>query len=382
MVNIIITGDYSPRERLQEIVDTGKTKKLFTDVAPILSISDYNIINFENCIPAKSDKPILKTGPNLKTNKKAVEVLTEVGFHCATLANNHIRDYGDGGVLNVIDACNEYKLDYLGAGQNIIDAQRILYKTINDKNIAIVNFCENEYTIAEEKCAGAAPLNIIDNYRQITEAKSNSDFVIVIIHGGHEHYQLPSPRMQKTYRFFTEVGADVVVNHHQHCYSGYETYKGKYIFYGLGNFCFDSPTLSDSIWNEGYMLQLFLDNNSFDFKLHPYRQFDGEPTLKLMNDIELHKFYRQMYKLNNIISNEESLAIEFENYCEGNKKSRLFSFEPCKNRYIKALQRRGIIPSIMTDIYKRRMLNLFRCESHYDVTTYCLKDKKNENSNT
>ena len=35
------------------------------------------------------------------------------------------------------------------------------------------------------------------------------------------------------------VGADAVVNHHQHCYSGYEVYKDKPVFYGLGNLLFD-----------------------------------------------------------------------------------------------------------------------------------------------
>lgn len=52
------------------------------------------------------------------------------------------------------------------------------------------------------------------------------------MHGGHEHYQLPSLRMQETYRFFIDAGADVVVNHHQHCFSGYEIYNNKYIFMG------------------------------------------------------------------------------------------------------------------------------------------------------
>lgn len=47
-----------------------------------------------------------------------------------------------------------------------------------------------------------------------------------------------------------------MVNHHQHCFSGYEIYNNKYIFYGLGNFCFDNPVKRNSIWNEGYMLSL------------------------------------------------------------------------------------------------------------------------------
>lgn len=101
-----------------------------------------------------------------------------------------------------------------------------------------------------------------------------------LYHGGKEHYQLPTPRMQKDYRFFVDAGADVVINHHQHCYSGYEQYNDKYIFYGLGNFCFES-TLRNSIWNEGYMLKLKFED-IISFELIPYVQCDDKAGVFIM----------------------------------------------------------------------------------------------------
>lgn len=65
--------------------------------------------------------------------------------------------------------------------------------------IGIINFCENEWSIAEEDSAGANPMDFIDNAYQIREAKATHDKVIVIVHGDHEYYSLPSPRMQKQY---------------------------------------------------------------------------------------------------------------------------------------------------------------------------------------
>ena len=70
-------------------------------------------------------------------------------------------------------------------------------------------------------------------------AKEDNDLVIVIVHGGREHYQLPTPKQRERFRFYADAGADFVVGHHTHCYSGYEIYKGKPIFYSLGNFIFD-----------------------------------------------------------------------------------------------------------------------------------------------
>jgi poly-gamma-glutamate capsule biosynthesis protein CapA/YwtB (metallophosphatase superfamily) len=76
-------------------------------------------------------------------------------------------------------------------------------------------------------------MDIIDNANQIKEAKATHDKVIVIVHGGHEYYNLPSPRMQKQYRFYADQGADFVVGHHTHCISGYEVYNGVPIYYSL-----------------------------------------------------------------------------------------------------------------------------------------------------
>ena len=92
--------------------------------------------------------------------------------------------------------------------------------------IAILNFCENEWSIAEDDSPGANPMDIIDNTNHIREAKASHDKVIVIVHGGHEYYNLPSPRMQKQYRFYADQDADIVVGHNTHCISGSEMYKG------------------------------------------------------------------------------------------------------------------------------------------------------------
>ena len=75
-------------------------------------------------------------------------------------------------------------------------------KEIAGEKLAVINICENEWTIATKTSGGSAPLNLITNIHKIAEAKKNSDYVLVIVHGGTEHYQLPSPRMKETYRFF------------------------------------------------------------------------------------------------------------------------------------------------------------------------------------
>src|SRR5690606_22347516 len=99
------------------------------------------------------------------------------------------------------------------------------------------------------------PIDIIDNVKQINEARGIADYVFVIVHGGHEFFNLPSPRMQKLYRFYAEQGADIVIGHHTHCIGGYETYKGVPIYYSLGNFLFTKQNPYED-WYLGLVLEV------------------------------------------------------------------------------------------------------------------------------
>lgn len=146
-----------------------------------------------------------------------------------------------------------------------------------------MNVCEYEFSIAGKSSPGANPIDLIDLCSRIKKIRKDVNYIILIVHGGHEHYQLPSPRMKKLYHFFIDEGVDIVVNHHQHCYSGYELYNNKYIFYGLGNFCFDNKKKRDSIWNEGLLLELNLDKTNTSFNLYPYEQCNKEAGVRLLD---------------------------------------------------------------------------------------------------
>ena len=238
-MKILIAGDFCPQERVCASFEKGDFASVLREVKNSLSLVDYSIVNFECPITKGKELPIKKCGPNLRCSSKGIEAISWVGFNCVTLANNHFLDYGESGVVNTIQVCSEFGIDIVGGGKNLQEASQILYKKIAGKILAIINCCEHEFSIATEKSAGANQLNPIRQYYTIKKARSEADFVLVIVHGGHEYYQLPNARMHETYRFFVDAGADAVVNHHHHCFSGSEVYNGKPIFYGLGNFCFD-----------------------------------------------------------------------------------------------------------------------------------------------
>ena len=360
-MKLIITGDFVPNERVAEAFAHGDYSSVEA-LRPVFADANYRIVNLECPILHGGEKPIIKNGPNLYADTHALEALKEVAADCVTLANNHFRDYGDEGVLNTLSELSAYKIDYVGGGANLKDAAIVLYKQIGKETLAIINCCEHESSIATDEHCGSNPLNPIQQYYAILEAKGKADYVLVIVHGGVEHYQLPTPRMQETYRFFIDAGADAVINHHQHCYSGYEEYKGKPIFYGLGNLCFDNPA-KKGLWNEGFVLDLTLSMKGLSYTLLPYHQCAAEPKVVLFKDTEKQLFEERIENLNGIIADPEQLAANYDELKRSTRMKYRASIEPYKSRIMRFLFRKHLLPSFMHSKYVV-ISNMIACESH------------------
>ena len=376
MIKILIAGDFVPRARVQALIDEGKYKELFSDILPCISDSDYSVINLEApIVVSPSAEPIQKCGPNIKSSSLAIKALRDVGFNMVTLANNHFYDYGENGVKDTLQACEAEGMDYVGGGFDLKQAGNIFYKKIREYKLAFINCCENEFSIAEIGKGGSNPINPVRQFYSIQEAKRNADYVILITHGGPENYQYPTPRMKELYRFFIDSGADVVVNHHQHCYSGYEVYNGKPIFYGLGNFCFDYANQNKSKWNDGFILQLVFDESNTAFDLIPYVQGFDVPGVRLMTDEEKRIFHDFISECNQIIQDDSSLERKYSEFCDSFLGFYLLTFEPYSNKYLRYARFRKLIPSFLSKKRACNILNYVMCESHRERLQYALKKK-------
>lgn len=165
-----------------------------------------------------------------------------------------------------------------------------------------------------------------------------------------------------------DFGADVIVNHHQHCYSGYEIYKGKPIFYGLGNFYFDSRIKRNDIWNEGLLLKLDLKKEGFSFELIPYTQCNEKAVVRVKN-YDLVK--QKIEKLNGEIRDDKKLEEMFSKYVSSSKP--LYPFIPFGNRLLRSLYFRDIFPSMISSSNKALIQNAINCETHREVLLHYLE---------
>lgn len=365
--DLVITDDYEGKDLIDHSIE-----KLFSE-------ADYRLVNLE--VPVTEHNPknkILKTGPHLRTSENSVlPTLQKLNVDLVTLANNHILDYGEKGLNDTLEFCQNSNIDSIGVGKNRSFANTAKRIELGDHKISIINFAENEWASAKVKTAGANPMDLIDNVKLVQQEKEVSDFVFVIVHGGHEYYNLPSPRMQKQYHFYVDNGADIVVGHHTHCISGYEIYNEAPIYYSLGNFLFTMPSSYDD-WYQGIVLEVLIDkNNKLKTKPIFVNQNKNKFMLSLAKDEQVKDLKQSFKNYSSIIQNEGLLQKNWNEFIKNNINSYLRIWSPftfIKNKYVKAiLNKLGF--KFKSKKAQAIYLNLMRCESHADLSINVIEEK-------
>lgn len=204
-------------------------------LAEIIRDADYSICNFEG--------PELKPGqsagcPHQKTG--TAHLLNNVGFDLCLLANNHITELGAEGVEYSIAAIKEVGMDYLGAGTTWQNTYRPLICNIGGFKIGIINICEAQVGqfVSPNQTFGYAWMGYDGLYEDVAKLSTTTDYVVVFVHAGLEHYDIPLPEIRALYRRLCASGASAVIGGHPHCAQGWERYNNSVIIYSLGNFFF------------------------------------------------------------------------------------------------------------------------------------------------
>lgn len=372
-MKLLICGDFTTCNRGRMSVEVGNAFSY--SVQAIIKKHDATIVNLEAPVVRGQADGIKKHGPLLRTENQTLTFLNNNGVGYVTLANNHFYDYGDNGVIETMDALSQHNMKAVGGGKNEMEKTKpLLLNNGTGYTVCILNYCESEFSVDHEM--GSNKLNPIQAYYDIKKAKDKDYFVIVIVHGGHEGYQLPSPRMKQLYRFFIDCGANVVINHHQHCYSGYECYHDGMIFYGLGNFFFDK--ISKSIgkeWFEGYMVGLYIEDGCLNgYQLFPYNQCkDDRVETRLMEGLDKDTFFNKIEELNKVIADDILLEEHFKAFADSQEKNYLLRFSPYTIGKLAGACRRGLLPMFVGKKKKIRILNAISCEAHRDACIYLLR---------
>mgnify|MGYP003314859431 CR=1 FL=1 len=316
-IEVVIGADVC-MSYLHQPVDAPYCRRLLAPVKPILDDADFRIADLESPLCAEGvGAKIPKSGPNLRADPQNIAFLTEGGFDCAILANNHFGDYGEPAIASTLDILGKNRIAALGGGMNVGEAYRAWYAEKDGIRIAFLAVCENEFGCATEDRAGAAGFSLKRLRDRMVEEKQNSDFLVILFHGGNEYDPFPSPETVDRYRLLIDLGADALVAMHTHCMQGYETYGGKPIIYSMGNFFFPQEPYKDGdSWNYGYLTALtFQKGKSVTFAVHPYILRDNNAVLHLCAGDEKAKMLAYLDKISAVIRDPVALRRYFRAWC-------------------------------------------------------------------
>jgi Bacterial capsule synthesis protein PGA_cap len=226
MTSITLVGDWSPG-RLKVNCDF-KLHNTFVNLE--------GPIDQENMLGA-IDK-IQKVGPHIKSQTPP----SNLDCIFASLANNHIMDYGIRGAQLTMEYLSQKQISFAGIASDSC-AYSKTDLAVEDKKICVIALAEEQFGSARAQAIGYAT-DFSAIYKEILSEKELGKIVVVSNHGGLENSYVPSPEQVSLYRSFVDVGADIVYGHHSHKPQSYEIYRDRPIFYGLGNFASDPNTIS------------------------------------------------------------------------------------------------------------------------------------------
>jgi len=161
--------------------------------------------------------------------------LKKYGFNFFNLANNHFYDQGQDGLLETRKILNDQ--GYLYSGNHLREINEDVYRIIEvgDKQVAMIGL---------NITAGMFDLEDFENLTK--ELKQKSDILVVNIHWGVEYSIEQNSKQIDLAHNLVDIGVDLIIGHHPHVVQGVEVYKGKFIFYSLGNFIFDQYFSEDT----------------------------------------------------------------------------------------------------------------------------------------
>lgn len=212
-------GDYNTaaHERFDGYAEKYGYDYFLENVRYIFMADDLTFVNLEGPLTTSVDKRSGRTF-NFKGDPEYVQILAGSSVELAGLANNHALDFGVSGLKETAAVLEAAGVGYCGY-------QSVWRDEINGIDVSCLSVTEWDYTTAELA-------------EMLAAERGNCDLLIVMIHWGEEKEYSATDSQIEYGHALIDAGADLVLGSHSHVVGGIEEYNGRYIVYGLGNFCF------------------------------------------------------------------------------------------------------------------------------------------------
>ncbi len=271
-VTLAMTGDVMLGRAVDETLERLGPAHPWGDLLPLLNEADLTIVNLE-CVIARGGEPWSRWPKafHFRADPVAVRALQLAGIDCVTLANNHVLDYEEEALLEMLDLLKQAGIAFAGAGRNLEAARRPAILDAPGLRIGIIAFTDNEPDWAAQ--SGVPGTNYIPITldepafgpvrESIAQARaSGADLVVFTIHWGPNKVQRPSRLFRRFARAVIDAGAGLFFGHSAHIFQGIELYKGRPIIYDAGDFVDDYVVDAELRNDWGLLFRLEVDGSS------------------------------------------------------------------------------------------------------------------------
>jgi poly-gamma-glutamate synthesis protein (capsule biosynthesis protein) len=238
---ICFTGDVLLDRGVRKMIERVGIDSVFSDVKPLFQSCDAVVINLENPV-TKRVSPLNKKYV-FRAEPEWLPALRKHGITHAAMANNHTIDQGREGIADTYKNLRASNIVPIGYGNNQQEACKPSLVKKNGVKVALFNSfllrVEGWMLLENEKGICQASAEQLSGSIKAFKSANPDYWVVAMLHWGVEYQKEPSQRQRKEAHLLVDSGADAIIGHHPHVIQGKEIYKGKPIFYSLGNFMFD-----------------------------------------------------------------------------------------------------------------------------------------------
>lgn len=238
--DLAAVGDVMTGMRMRHRIRRHGHDYAFAWVKPVLQRAAVFVGNLEGPFADVAEQQSTTRNFSYKVTPKHAPGLRRAGFDAMTIANNHLLDCGRGGVRETLKTLASQGIEVVGGGYDASTAHNAAVFDTRGGRVGLLGYYWNRRTSAiGDKPGSARDLPELVE-RDIGQLKRRTDRVAVMVHWGVPYERQPSDEDRLKARHFIDCGADIVVGHHPHIIQPLEVYRGRPIFYSVGNFAFGS----------------------------------------------------------------------------------------------------------------------------------------------
>ena len=241
-ITIAFTGDILLDRGVRRQIENLGIENVFNERADSLFRSSDIVVGNLECPATTLHTPMMKRFV-FRAEPEWLEALRAHGFTHLNLANNHTVDQGRRGLVDTWHNVEQYGMAPVGVGNTMADAAQPVLLAEHPRKVWLIASLqmplEHFPYLPEAPSVNQESIDSMLVRIRALRGEDSTAVILVSLHWGQEHTMEPTPMQRNIARRLIDAGADALICHHTHTLQTIEQYRGKYIYYSLGNFIFD-----------------------------------------------------------------------------------------------------------------------------------------------